>query len=451
MLVKPTKTAEIPESDPIGFEHVPPGRTYGSDPGPLAARYVQACHSQSWHFATWSRSDAAKPVEWQPMRCCSWRHEGPCQDARAAQDYARIKAALEKHDRANVCYLVLTLDPSAWTGSGWAGWDGETPERRSDATKDSTAISAAYAALGDRWRMFAQAFRREVGKFQYVSTVESHRSGWPHLNVIIVSEELAKLCQVAEMALTGWEKNARGRETARRVLGKMLQRTGFGPIAFLEAANRKGQNGRDLLASYIAKLASSTGQPWDGESRGLFAGEKVSSIDGQVIAEIAKHSQAPHRAGDHFRRLRSSKGFLPAIERDPDRTGGIFDAGYNPIGSLKCDDILEDAKCSNPETDFQRVMARIGEELTKLDTRPEFVGDTTGAIIKKQTRIIKTLLLAAKIMHGHDPEQRKREEEEWERKISGYKEKAIITERKRRLAESKEHLRQLMRDKGIAI
>jgi hypothetical protein len=451
MLVAP-KPTEPDLSWSVHDEHGEVGhtRTYGSDPGALAPRYIQACHSQSWKFATWSKSDAAKPVEWKPVRCCSWRHEGPCQRAKAAQDYARISAALEKHDRANICYLVLTIDPSAWTGDGWAGWDGETPERRADATKDSTAISAAYQALGDRWEMFSQALRREFGKFQYVSTVESHRSGWPHLNVIIVNEELAKFCQVAEGALEGWDKNAKGRETARRVLGKMLERTGFGRIAFLERAHRKGDNG-DALAGYIAKLAASSGAQWDGESRGLLAGAKVSSLEGQAIAEIAKHSQAPHRAPKNFRRLRSSRGFLPPIQKDPDRTGGIFDAAMNPIGTLRCDDILEDAKCSDPQIHFQRIMARIGEELSKLDMRPEYVGDTTGAIAKKQNRIIKTLLLAAKIMHGFDPDAKRLEEEAWERKISGYQEKAIIAERRRRLAESKETLKQMMRAQGIAI
>jgi hypothetical protein len=451
MLVAPKQTEpDLNWSVPDEFGEVGQTRTYGSDPGPLAARYIQACHSQSWKFATWSRSDAAKPVEWKPVRCCSWRHEGPCQRAKAAQDYARISAALEKHDRANICYLVLTLDPSAWTGEGWAGYDGETPERRADATKDTSAISAAYAALGDRWGIFAKALRRRFGKFQYVSTVESHRSGWPHLNVIIVNEELAQFCAVAEMALGDWDKNAKGRETARRVFGNMLESAGFGRIAFLERAHRKSADG-DQLAGYIAKLAGSTSKPWDGEKRGLLADSKVSSLEGRAIAEVAKHSQVPHKAPGHFRRLRSSKGFLPALEKDPDVTGGIFDAALNPIGALRCDDILEDAKCSDPQIHFQRIMARIGEELTKLDMRPEYVGDTTGAIARKQNRIIKTLLLAAKIMHGFDPDARRLEEEEWERKISGYQEKAIVAERRRRLAESKEALKQMMRAQGIAI
>lgn len=425
-------------------------RTYGADPGPLAARYIQACHSQSWHFAHWSKTDAAEPVKWQPMRCCSWRHEGPCQRFRASLDYARIAQALESHNREHVVYLVLTLDPSAWDGAGWLGWDGETPERRPDAKGDYNAIAAAYDALGDRWGIFAKELRRKFGKFHYVSTVEAHKNGWPHLNAIIVSEELANFAKIAAMKLEGWEKNAKGRKVAKLVLGNMLERTGFGPIAFLEPADRKRDDG-DQLAGYIAKLAGSAGTPWDGQSKGLLEGQTVSSLDGQAIAEVVKHSQAPHKAPKNFRRIRSSKGFLPPIERDEDRTGGIFDAGLKPIGNLACDDILEDARASNPETDYKRVMARIGDEFAKLDLRQEWVGDDTGAIAKKNTRIVKTLLQAAKIMHGVDVDAWRREETELEAKLETASRKRVIAARKRKLKESAEELKRLMRAQGIGI
>lgn len=454
----PNATEKLPDlSVEDGSQEVGGPRTYGEDPGPLAARYIQACHSQSWHFAHWSKTDVAEPVKWQPMRCCSWRHEGPCQRFRAAQDYARIAKALEERNREHVVYIVLTLDPSAWTGDGWLGWDGETPERRADATKDQSAISAAFDALSERWHVFKQGLKRRFGKIEYVSTVEVHRSGWPHLNVIVVNEELANFCQVASQALDGWDKNAKGRETARRVFGTMLQSSGFGPIAFLEKAGRKSENG-DQLAGYIAKLASSSGEAWDGKSRGLLEGQKVSSLDGQAIAEVVKYSQVPHDAPKNHRRIRSSKGFLPPIEKDPDRTGGIFDAGMKPIGNMICDDILEDAKASDPAVHFQRVMARIGEELAKLDMRQEWVGDDTGALAKKQDRIIRTLLHAAKLMHGEDVGAWKREEQELEERLREAKwkqehaeQKKIWAERKRRLKESGEELKRLMREKGIAI
>lgn len=444
-------TEKLPSlSDGDSLEDVSSRRTYGADPGPLASRYIQACHSQSWSFAHWSKTNEAEPVKWQPMRCCSWRHEGPCQRFRAAQDYARIARALEGHNREHVVYLVLTLDPSAWTGDGWLGFNGETPPRRMEAKGDYGAIAAAYDALGDRWTIFANAVRRRFGKFHYVSTVESHKNGWPHLNAIIVSEELSNFAKVAALNLEGWDKNAKGRKVAQKVFGTMLESAGFGPIAFLEPADRKKKDG-DQLAGYIAKLAGSASTPWDGQGKGLLDGQEVSSLDGQAIAEVVKYSQTPTRAPKNFRRIRSSKGFLPPIEKDPDRTGGIFDAEGKPIGSLVCDDILEDAKSSDIERDKQRIMARIGEELAKLDMRQTWVNDEDGKLFNKQNRIIKTLLHAARIMHGEDVDAWRSEAKEIDEKIGLEAWKALVRKRKRAVKQAAIDRKNEMKARGIGI
>lgn len=319
---------------------------HGAKPHPCDPNYIHACHEQRWKLATWRKSQPTA-ISWKPARCYSWRHDGPCRKAKASEDYARIKEALEKQERDLITYAVITLDPSAWTGEGWAKIqkkDGriEKRPRREGAKEDQAAIGASYRALADRWGQFAKALKREYGNFSYVSTVEQHRSGWPHMNVIFVNEKLAKHVKAEGARLREWGRKSKGREVAKKVFGDLLERAGFGRIAFLEPALARSDddNGVDRLAAYIAKLAGDPGAAWDGKARGLLsaaddapAGHVVESIEGRTVAEISKFSQAPTRAPAHFRRLRSSKGFLPPKHRDEDVTGELFDESGRPVAS----------------------------------------------------------------------------------------------------------------------
>jgi hypothetical protein len=312
----------------------------------------------------------------------------------------RIKEALSKHDRKNVCYLVLTLDPSAWTGDGWIAATAKGVPRRPDAKHDHSAIAAAYPALLDRWRSFAQAFRRKWGEFGYVSTVESHRSGWPHLNVVVVSPAFAGEVRATAVELDGWTRKAAGRETARRVLGSMLERTGFGRIAFCESALQLKDDGEDRLAAYISKLAGETGQAWDGEGRGL-----VDSIEGQMVGEIAKLSQVPHRAPEGFRRLRSSKGFLPpAASASEEITGGIFDENGDAVGRTAADRVIASAY----HAEGQAAQQLAGEIAAAIDRELSTVGEEDSQGIIQPARAsanLRKLYRATRILDGRDGEQ----------------------------------------------
>lgn len=374
-------------------------QTYGADPGPNAPRYISACHTQSWRLLTWSRTDEAAPVVSRIARCCSWRHEGPCARQKAAEDYSRIKAALAKHPREHVVYAVLTIDPSAWDGHGWRGFE-EQRKRRQNAREDESAIASAYSALTDRWRMFGKLLREEYGAFAYVSTVESTKAGWPHLNVILVSEDIARDTRVAHDGLLDWDQKARGREVADIVLGDYMERSGFGCIGFLEPAQSIAEGGEDRLAAYIAKLAATNGQAWDGQQRGLLDGlGKVSSIDNATIAEISKLSQVPHKAPPNFRRLRSSKGFLPPLQRNPDTTGVLLDGAGCRVGKDRADVLLAAAEIASPE-ETQEILAAIGNEFAKLDMRERYDGEH-GKTAKNQTRrILRKMIVAARICLG---------------------------------------------------
>lgn len=310
--------------------HEAPAGKWGAKPHPNSPRSVHECHRSQNVVVTWRKSQP-DDVRITPHRCRNWRHAGPCARWRASQDYARMREAFAKHDRAHMVYFVLTLDPSAWDGDGWQG---PATSRKAGAVRDRDAISAAYKALVQCWTEFRRQLSRrytwtdpEGGihrpDIKYVSTVESHRSGWPHINVVMVCQDIAD--EVRALAdgrdLDVWSRHAKGREVARRLFSLELERSGFGPIAFAELAEPTASDGGDRLAAYLLKLSASDGEAWDGEStRGL-----VDSIEGRQVAEIAKLSQVPYVAPKGFRRLRSSPKFLPPAHKgDGEWTGGLY-------------------------------------------------------------------------------------------------------------------------------
>jgi len=399
-------SSELPEvAGPANCAHP---NCHGEKPHPSDPNYIHACYHQKWKLATWEKTNP-ESINWRPARCFSWRHAGPCQRAKASEDYSRIKEALAKHDRSSICYGVLTLDPSAWSARGWE----PPPEdpgagkrkrkarpRKAGAVEDDGAIQASYKALSERWRLLAQAIRRQWGAFDYVSTVEAHRSGWPHLNVVFVCPELAQDVDLVGNKLRAWGRKSKGREVARRVFDGMLERCGFGPIAFLERALPLIDGDEDRLAAYIAKLSGDAGSIWDGKIRGLREaaddapeGAVVHSIEGHTVGEISKLSQVPLRAPDHFRRLRSSKGFLPAKKRDPNITGEVYDENGLPLGSDSSDALLRIVMQSNTPESLRMCEEKLSELIDKHQKKRATL-NIDGEEIEvqpRQSRIVKKL------------------------------------------------------------
>jgi hypothetical protein len=163
----------------------------------------------------------------------------------------------------------------------------------------------ANAALSAQSRNFLKRLRRygvKQGwadfKSQWVATVESHRSSWPHINFVIHCPELA-----AELAASYAKRRARGMSHRNATLldGELLHiamSTGWGAQSVAERGDSI-----DALVAYIAKLAGNADQ---------------------TMAELAKLSQVPVAAKQGFRRLRSGKGFLPPRRKNPDYTGTLI-------------------------------------------------------------------------------------------------------------------------------
>jgi hypothetical protein len=126
----------------------------------------------------------------------------------------------------------------------------------------------------------------------------------------------------------------------------------------------------------------------------------VESIEGHTVGEVTKLSQAPTIAPSHFRRLRSSKGFLPPKRRDPDITGALFDEHGQEMGQSVGDRMLAAAKAADTLEAVQAVM----DQTTKLDDKYRNRGkwiDEDGKEVKlPQPRILRVLSVTYEILNA---------------------------------------------------
>ena len=250
-------------------------------------------------------------------RCGSWRCKS-CQPFRASVDFARIEEALSLYHHEDVVFAVLTIDRNGRYG-----------ERVWETTEE------AYRELSRMSRMLLKRLNRmleakgldPVGS-RWVSTVEAHKSGWPHLNLVMVSKGLSSIVEDARR-----ERESAGLSKRETILatGDVLDHitgAGWGVQSTVERAQSKR-----ALAGYIVKVAKS-----HDESFRAMAGE------------VAKMTQVPHNAPKGLRRLRSGVRFLPP-RRKSGRTGAVIERRpevVRPVGR----------KPSVTETDPAKLKAR---------------------------------------------------------------------------------------------
>ncbi len=274
-------------------------------------KHVQACqHSPSpfekWFIWTWKRGSPSVQTR-IPYSCNSWRCE-VCRRHEAAVTFARIKQATDPLERDGWVYAVLTLDRNGYySGEPW-------PD-----------VTQAYRALGKMSTRFLRQLRRRysIGN-QWVAVVEAHRSGWPHMNLMIYCPELA-----AELRAERERRELAGATVRETILlgGELLSiatTCGWGRQSTIEAARDT-----DALAGYIVKLA----------------GNHDASV-----GELAKITQAPTNAPERFRRLRSGQGFLPPRYSNPEVTGCLVRRRRSAAGDWQIMPI-------NPPKDPEQVAA----------------------------------------------------------------------------------------------
>jgi hypothetical protein len=337
--------------------------------------HVAACmHSpegrRRWAIHCWSKKDPSHKTR-VPYCCNSWRCD-VCRRHEAAVTFARIKQAAEPLASSGWCFLVLTLDRNGYYGG--------------EPFKD---VNEAYASLGKMTAAFLSRLGRKYGPDRvvtplkngfrtdrklgnrWVSVVEAHRSGWPHVNLLVWCPELAAalraehadrledddIANAVALARDAWAKKepvpAAVRDVARKatVLGSELLElavdSGWGVESTAEAARSS-----DAIAGYIVKIA----------------GHHDASV-----GELAKITQAPLNAPVRFRRLRSGKGFLPPRYKNPDITGCLVRsrrAGFSAKNLWRGCDTDWEIEPVNPPKDpgmVEHVAACVAAEWAHID------------------------------------------------------------------------------------
>lgn len=216
--------------------------------------YIRACEYGVWHVETWRRDDPSGTRRRYVYKCRSWRHEGECREWCGACDFRRVEQAVLEHDHWT--YLVLTYPRKQY------------PDLRSLFRRGVV-----------HWSRLRKRLTHRFPDLKYIQTWESHRSGWPHCNVVISHPGLYRLAMM------------RGNAWKREFLEPALEECGFGKISYL-----KPMRDASKMAGYLTKLAK--------ELTGA-------GVKGQV----------PVNAPKNFRRIRASRGLLPKRLKDLEITG----------------------------------------------------------------------------------------------------------------------------------
>ena len=266
----------------VPVRKVPPKRLKGWIPPKVTPKHVRHCNAgtgkRDWWIYTWRRDDPVKRVR-VPYRCNSWRCPS-CAPHEAAVLWRRITDACAPLDPKGFVFVVLTLDQRGYYDKRQHGW------------RKFREVKEAYRELGKQSQSFLYRLRywqktrgmRVLGN-EWFAVVEAHRSGWPHMNLVLYAPQLARMLDEQQAVLRVTGADARKQILMRGDLRTMAEASGWGRESTAERARD-----RKALASYVTKLAG---------------------FSDATAGEVAKITQAPTSAPQKFRRLRSGKGFLP--------------------------------------------------------------------------------------------------------------------------------------------
>jgi hypothetical protein len=259
----------------------------GPCPPAVLPRHVRACQwsqfgHERWFVWTWKR-DQPLIQSRAPYSCNSWRCP-VCARHEAAVTFARIREACARteYSEHGWVYLVLTLDRDGYyTGKPWLN------------------VTDAYRSLSKMSERLLKRLRRNWDEpcRAWYAVVEAHKSGWPHMNLVVYAPRLAH--ELATSTRARLDAGATERE-ASLLEGDLLEHAlacGWGRQSIAEKVKD-----REALAAY---------------------GVKLCGAHDASIGEVAKVTQAPTAAPGRFRRLRSAKGFLPPRHHNPHITGAL--------------------------------------------------------------------------------------------------------------------------------
>lgn len=363
-------------------------------PAAVLPRHVRACqHStdcrERWAIWTWKRDGGATHTR-VPYSCNSWRcpvcrrHEAAVTFARFKQAVQRVEAEQAPGTPSGWVFLVATLDRDGYfSGKPWVD------------------VNAAYRSLGKMSRKLLERIGREWGPEtreevrtirkgqragqtvvrhvptlgnRWVSVVEAHRSGWPHVNLVFWCPELAALLRreradrledpaiadAVELARDAWKRREAVphavRELARQAtlaggrVAEILEASGWGLQSTAEAA-------RDIEAV-------------------IGYGVKLAGLHDASAGELAKVTQCPMNAPERFRRLRSGKGFLPPREKDETVTGCMMRRRRSAEGDWE----LQAINAPKDETQHPQIERARAAELALIDEEERLLSRGKGKL-----------------------------------------------------------------------
>lgn len=259
-------------------------RVFGGEP--YVAASVGACLGDRWTLRT---VDMATGEEFlSPFRCKSWRCPR-CAPSVNARDAQRAQEALGRVDPRHVLFVTLTFDHEPWLCLARTVVDDELQVEalaRDLAWRDTRAC---WKRLRDRLvyrigRGFGRS--KKKARIDYLQTWEGHRSGWPHVHAVLVSEDLA-----ADVKANGSYQRVNehtGEPQAiwrwgKQVLSRLAKLAGFGTVCDVQFPRSW-----EAVAGYLVKLA-------------------------KELTQSVHKGQAPICAPKRFRRIRSTPRFLPPI------------------------------------------------------------------------------------------------------------------------------------------
>lgn len=278
-----------------GSPVVRPKRLPGWKAPDVVPKHVRHCHAgtgaRDWYIYTWRLDDPENRIR-IPYSCNSWRCPA-CAPHEAAVLFRRLTDACRSLDPRGFVYVVLTLDQKGYYDKSLHGW------------RKYRDLKEAYRELGKQSQSFLYRLRRwmkrngmRVLKNEWFAVVEAHRTGWPHLNLVLYSPELAEFLDRDQADRRGTGMPLADVTLLTGELRDAAMGAGWGARSTAERARS-----RDALAGYVTKLAG---------------------FSEATAGEIAKITQAPTAAPPRFRRLRSGKGFLPERHGTSDGWSGAL-------------------------------------------------------------------------------------------------------------------------------
>lgn len=366
-------------------------------PTPVIPRHVAACiHSplklERWAVWTWKLDEPGRQHR-VPYQCGSWRCE-VCRRHEASVTFARIRDAVMApapdelvvplDELGRVCgepwleasdgepaadprgwvFLVLTLDRDGYFSG--APWTDVNEAYRQISTQTSKLLKRIGREWGHHTRVERSGRSGELRTARYlgnrwVAVVEAHRSGWPHVNLMLWCPELAaelerdqrerledpELADAVALAQDAWRKKEpiprEIRERARRAalvggrLAQIVTETGWGLQSTAERA-------RDIEAV-------------------IGYGVKLAGLHDASVGELAKITQCPMNAPERFRRFRCGKGFLAPRHTDPSVTGCLVRRARSAQGDWE----IRAVNAPNDERWAEPVTAAIRAEHALID------------------------------------------------------------------------------------